>query len=318
MTGIMRQIMTGEATQAQIGGFLMALRMKGETIEEITAAAQVMRELATPVQVNLPNLIDTCGTGGDGSKTFNISTACALVAAAGGAHVAKHGNRSMSSKSGSADVLEAAGVKLDLNPTQIAQCIEKAGVGFMFAPAHHGAMKHAIGPRKELGVRTIFNLLGPMTNPAGAKRQVIGVFAQEWVKPIADVLKMLGSEHVMVVHSEDHLDEISIAAPTSVAELKNGQVSEYTINPGEFSCQHADLSALVVDDAEASLAMIRSVLGGQAGPALDIVKLNSGAALYVAGLADSLAAAVEKAGGLIADGSASKTLDSLAAVSQEF
>lgn len=234
MRGIMRTIMTGEATPAQIGGFLIGLRMKGETVDEIAAAAGVMRELATPVTARVDHLVDTCGTGGDGASTFNISTAVAFVAAAAGAHVAKHGNRSVSSKSGSADVLEAAGVNLDLSAEQVARCIEEVGVGFLFAPRHHGAMKHAIGPRKEMGVRTIFNVLGPLTNPAGAPNQVLGVFSADLVEPLAHVLKQLGSRHVMVVHAEDGLDEISIAAPTKVAQLK-GEISVATITPEDFN-----------------------------------------------------------------------------------
>ena len=224
MQAVMRLIMTGQATAAQIGGFLVGLRMKGETVDEIAAAAGVMRELATHVDIAGPHLVDTCGTGGDGAGTFNISTASALVAAAAGARVAKHGNRSVSSRSGSADVLEAAGVCLELDAQQVASCIKQVGVGFMFAPQHHSAMKHAIGPRREMRVRTLFNLLGPLTNPAAAPNQVLGVFSADWVEPLAEVLKKLGSEHVLVVHAEDGLDEISIAAPTRIAELRAGDI----------------------------------------------------------------------------------------------
>ncbi|MGD8526889.1 MAG: anthranilate phosphoribosyltransferase, partial [Thioalkalispiraceae bacterium] len=227
MTSVMRTIMTGEATPAQIGGFLIGLRMKGETVDEIAAAASVMRELATHVDVKAEHMVDTCGTGGDGASTFNISTTSAFVVAAAGGSVAKHGNRSVSSKSGSADVLEAAGVNLQLTPEQVAQCIEQVGVGFMFAPAHHSAMKHAIGPRKEMGVRTIFNVLGPLTNPAGAPNQVLGVYSEQWLEPLAKVLGKLGSQHVLVVHAEDGMDEISIGSPTRVAELKDGKVTTY-------------------------------------------------------------------------------------------
>ena len=209
MEAIMRLIMTGQATPAQIGGFLVGLRMKGETVDEIAAAAKVMRELATAVEISGPHLVDTCGTGGDGASTFNISTASAIVTAAAGGRVAKHGNRSVSSSSGSADVLEAAGVKLDINPAQVAACIDRVGVGFLFAPRHHSAMKHAIGPRKEMKVRTLFNLLGPLTNPAAAPNQVLGVFSADWVEPLAQVLKQLGSQHVLVVHAEDGLDAVS-------------------------------------------------------------------------------------------------------------
>jgi anthranilate phosphoribosyltransferase len=305
--------MTGEATPAQVGGFLIGLRMKGETVDEVAAAAAVMRELSERVVVDKAQLVDTCGTGGDASGIFNVSTAAAFVVAAAEGRVAKHGNRSVSSKSGSADVLEAAGVNLQLSPAQVAECIDEVGVGFMFAPLHHSAMKHAIGPRKEMAVRTLFNVLGPLTNPAGAPNQVLGVFSREWVRPLAEVLRQLGSDHVMVVHAEDGLDEISIAAPTSVAELKDGQISEYSIQPEDFGLQRASLDTLRVADAEASLDMIRSVLAGQAGPAKDIVCLNAGAAIYVAGLADSLAAGVERASRVIDDGSAAKKLEQLVA-----
>ncbi len=311
MTSIMRQIMTGECTPSQIGGFLVGLRMKGESVDEISAAATVMRELATRVEVDSEHLVDTCGTGGDASGSFNISTASALVAAAAGARVAKHGNRSMTSSSGSADVLEAAGVKLDIPPERVGKCVAAVGVGFMFAPAHHGAMKHAIGPRKEMAVRTIFNVLGPLTNPAGAPNQVIGVFDGDFVEPLAHVLQQLGSRHVMVVHAADGMDEISLSAPTSVAELKGGQVRPYQIQPTDFGMQVAPLDALRVDSAEASLAMIRGVLADEAGPARDIVCLNAGAAIYVAGLADSLAGGVDAARAAIASGNAAKVLDDL-------
>ena len=307
MEAVMRSIMTGQATPAQIGGFLIGLRMKGETVDEIAAAAKVMRELATRVEVGGPHLVDTCGTGGDGASTFNISTASAIVTAAAGARVAKHGNRSVSSSSGSADVLEAAGVKLDLTPAQVAACIDRVGVGFLFAPQHHSAMKHAIGPRKEMRVRTLFNLLGPLTNPAGAPNQVLGVFSPDWVEPLAQVLKQLGSEHVLVVHAEDGLDEISIAAPTRVAELRDGEISLYTVAPEDFGLQRADLSAIAVDNAEQSLAMIKSVFDDQPGPARDIVRLNAGAAIYAAGLTPSLAEGVAVATDVISSGKAGQT-----------
>jgi anthranilate phosphoribosyltransferase len=311
MEAVMRLIMTGQATPAQIGGFLIGLRMKGETVDEIAAAARVMRELATRVEVSGPHLVDTCGTGGDGASTFNISTASALVTAAAGGRVAKHGNRSVSSSSGSADVLEAAGVRLDLTPDQVAGCIDQVGVGFLFAPQHHSAMKHAIGPRKEMGVRTLFNLLGPLTNPAGAPNQVLGVFSEHWVEPLARVLQHLGSEHVLVVHAEDGLDEISIGSPTRVAELKDGDITVYTLAPEDFGLERADLSAIAVADAGQSLAMISEVLDNRPGPARDIVMLNAGAAIYAAGVADSLANGVERAGGVLADGSARDTLAAL-------
>jgi anthranilate phosphoribosyltransferase len=311
MISVMQQIMTGECTASQIGGFLVGLHMKGETVDEISAAARVMRDLSTRVEVNTDHLVDTAGTGGDSSGSFNISTASAIVAAAAGAKVAKHGNRSMTSNSGSADVLEAAGVKLDISPQQVAECVEQVGVGFMFAPAHHGAMKHAIGPRKEMAVRTIFNVLGPLTNPAGAPNQIIGVFHDELVELMANVLKQLESHHVMVVHAEDGLDEISISAPTHVAELKHGKVNSYTISPSDFGMDPASLDELRVNSPEQSLDMIRAVLADNAGPARDIVCLNAGAAIYVSGCADTLAAGVEAAKVAISSGKAAEVLQNL-------
>ena len=315
MQSVMNTIMTGEATPAQIGGFLIGLRMKGETIDEITAAAQVMRELATRVDISGEHVVDIVGTGGDGSSTFNISTASCFVVAAAGGKVAKHGNRSVSSKSGSADLLEAAGVNLDIDPEQVAKCVNEVGVGFMFAPKHHGAMKHAIGPRKEMAARTIFNILGPLTNPAGAPNQLLGVFSKELVEPLAHVLANLGSDHVLVVHSEDGMDEISIGAPTFVAELQDGAVTTYTIQPEDFGLQRADLASLKVADAAESLTVVKSVLANEAGPARDIVVLNAGASLYAAGLADSLSAGVEKAAEVLASGAALTKLDDLVKVS---
>jgi anthranilate phosphoribosyltransferase len=310
--------MTGEATPAQIGGFLVGLRVKGETVEEIAAAASVMRKLSTRVDVSCDHLVDTCGTGGDGSGTFNISTAAAFVAAGAGAHVAKHGNKSVSSTSGSADVLEAAGVNLSLSPEQVAQCIEKAGVGFMFAPAHHSAMRHAVGPRREMGVRTIFNVLGPLTNPAGAPNQVIGVFSAELVEPLAHVLQRLGSKHIIVVHADDGLDEISIASETQAAELKDDTVRCHTFSPEQFGIQRADLSTIRVDSTEDSLKMITSVLNNEPGPALDIVALNAGTAIYTAGLTENLTDGVTAARTSIADGAARGALDSLVRMSTSF
>ncbi len=315
MNNVMKIIMTGEATPAQIGGFLVGLRMKGETVDEIASAAKVMRELATGVKVNGDHVVDIVGTGGDGSNTFNISTACTFVVAAAGGTVAKHGNRSVSSKSGSADLLEAAGVKLDLNSEQVAKCINEVGVGFMFAPMHHSAMKHAIGPRKEMAVRTIFNVLGPLTNPAGAPNQLLGVFEDALVEPIAEVLNKLGSNHVMVVHSEDGMDEISIGAATNVSELKDGKVTSYKITPEEFGFTKTNISELAVNGAEESLAVITKVLNNEDGPAKDIVKFNSGAAIYVAGLADSLKAGIEKAEEVIASGAAKAKLEELVKLS---
>ncbi|MCB1734411.1 MAG: anthranilate phosphoribosyltransferase [Gammaproteobacteria bacterium] len=316
MTSVMRIIMTGEATQSQIGGFLIGLRMKGETVDEIAAAASVMRELATRVEVSGDHVVDTCGTGGDGASTFNISTAVAFVAAAAGAKVAKHGNRSVSSKSGSADVLEAAGVNLDLSAEQVARCVEEVGVGFLFAPKHHGAMKHAIGPRREMGVRTVFNVLGPLTNPAGAPNQVLGVFAGSLVEPLAEVLKQLGSRHVMVVHAEDGMDEISIGSPTRVAELKDGVVNAYEIAPEDFDIARADVASLAVDGAEESLAVIRGVLSGETtGPAADIVALNAAAAIYTAGISVSFAEGLVLARDAMSSGAAARKLAALVELS---
>lgn len=317
MVAVMRQIMTGEATPAQIGGFLVALRMKGETLDEITGAATVMRELAAGVQLDTENLVDTCGTGGDGANLFNVSTAGAFVVAAAGGRVAKHGNRSVSSSTGSADVLEAAGVALDLSPEQVAGCVNDIGVGFMFAPAHHSAMKHAIGPRKELGQRTIFNMLGPMTNPAGVKRQVIGVFNRDLCRPMAEVLGRLGSEHVMIVHAADGLDEISLACETYVAELKGGAVSEYTIKPEDFDIATQNLDGLSVSSTEESLALIQNALSkrdSEAGQkAADIIALNAGAAIYVSGVAQTLAEGVAMAQDAVGSGLAKEKITELAA-----
>lgn len=320
MISVMREVMTGGATPAQIGGFLVALRMKGETLDEITGAAMVMRELATPVDIDVPFLVDTCGTGGDGANLFNVSTASAFVVAAAGGRVAKHGNRSVSSSTGSADVLEAAGIKLDITAEQVARCVREIGVGFMFAPAHHSAMRHAIGPRKELGMRTIFNMLGPMTNPACVKRQVIGVFNGELCKPMAEVLGRLGSEHVMVVHAKDGLDEISLATETHVAELKKGEIREYTIKPEDFGMQSKSLIGLSVTNAEDSLLLIRDALGNRRGQyaekAADIIALNAGAAIYVSGVASSLSDGVEMARDAIGSSLAGEKIRELAAFTQ--
>ncbi len=302
MTDVMQLIMTGEATPAQIGGFLVGLRVKGETVAEITGAATVMRQLATPVEVDTAGLVDTCGTGGSGSNKFNVSTASAFVAAAAGVRVAKHGNRGASSKSGSADLLEAAGANITLTPDQVARCIDTVRLGFLFALSHHGAMKHAIGPRKEMIVRTIFNLLGPLTNPARAERQLLGVYDKNWVRPIAEVLDKLGSKHVMVVHSEDGLDEISIAAPTNVAELKDGEISEYQIETAQFGCKRQPIDSLRVENAEESLVLVRQALAGENEAATDFVVLNAGAAIYVSGAAGSLADGVEMARDAIGTG----------------
>ena len=318
MHGVMSDIMTGKTTDAQIGAFLIGLSMKGETIEEITASAKVMRSLATAVEISATNhLVDTCGTGGDGLGLFNISTASAFVVAAAGGQVAKHGNRSISSKSGSADVLESAGVNLAISPELIGRCIDEIGVGFMFAPAHHSAMKHAIGPRKELAVRTIFNVLGPLTNPAKAPNQVMGVYDKNLVESIANVLKSLGSHHVMVVHSKDGLDELSIADDTYVAELKDGVVSTYTVNPADFGLSVGNLDDIAANGATDSLAMINDAFAGKQGAAKDIVALNAGAAIYVSGLADSLKTGVEKANQILSNGGAQRKLEEYVAASNQ-
>jgi len=312
MTLVMRTIMTGGATAAQIAGFLVALRMKGESVAEIAAAAGVMRELATGVDITgLDFPVDIVGTGGDASGTFNVSTTAMFVAAAAGCHVAKHGNRSVSSKSGAADVLEAAGVRLDLNPAQVARCVREVGVGFMFAPGHHSAMKHAIGPRRELGVRTVFNVLGPLTNPAGVPNQLLGVFSESLLQPLAEVLQRLGSRHVLVVHARDGLDEISIGAETQVAELKDGVISRYRISPDDFGLPRAGLDRIRVADPAASLLMLRGVLANEPGPPRDIVMLNAGAAIYAAGRAATLADGVRLADAAIASGEALRRLESL-------
>lgn len=317
MSAVMQQIMTGRATDAQIGGFLIGLAMKGETVDEIAAAARVMRDLATPVSVSGSPVIDTCGTGGDGASSFNVSTASAFVVAAAGGKVAKHGNRSVSSTSGSADVLETAGVNLELTPEQVGHCIESTGIGFMFAQKHHGAMKHAIGARKQMAVRTIFNLLGPLTNPAKAPYQVLGVYDAKWLRPMAEVLKKLGSKHVLIVHAEDGMDEISIGADTLVAELKNGEISEYRLKPEDFTMQRADISQLEVSDAGQSLDIIKGIFAGQTGPARDIVVLNAGAAIYTADLAQTLTQGIAIAQQVIDNGGAQQKLDALIQCSQQ-
>ena len=317
MSEVMRVIMTGQATPAQIGGFLVGLRMKGETVAEIAAAARLMRELAARVVVDKRHLVDTCGTGGDAANTFNISTASAFVVAAAGGRVAKHGNRSVSSSCGSADLLEAAGVRLNLTPDQVARCVDEIGVGFMFAPLHHGAMKHAIGPRREMGVRTLFNLLGPLTNPADAPNQVIGVFGVQWLQPVARVLDKLGSRHVLVVHSEDGMDEISISAPTHIAEMKDGDIAVYTVIPEDFGLRISAMQTLVVDGPEKSLEKVLHVLDGNAGPESDIVALNAGAAIYAADLAPTLALGIERARAVIAGGEARVKLDELVRMTRE-
>jgi len=306
----MRALMSGEWTPAQIAGFLIGLRLKGETVTEIAAAAEVMRELSTKVPLaGVGHLVDTCGTGGDGAHTFNISTAAAFVAAACGARVAKHGGRSVSSTSGSADVLEALGVNVNLAPEQVADAVKKIGVGFMFAPNHHSAMKHAAPVRRELGVRTLFNLLGPMTNPAGAPNQVLGVFSRELTGTLARVLQTLGSRHVLVVHAEEGLDEISLASPTYVAELKDGHVSEYELEPGVFGLPQVAASELVVNGVDEAAEMLLAALENRHAGAAAMVALNAGAAVYVAGRAASLADGVTQAQHAIASLAARDVLE---------
>ena len=318
MHSVMQTIMQGNATSAQIGGLLVALRIKGETVDEITAAAEVMRKLVAKVDVDKTNLVDTCGTGGDSSNTFNISTTSAFVVAASGARVAKHGNRSVSSKSGSADVLEAAGINIELDEEQVASCIEDMGIGFMFAPMHHSAMKHAIGPRRELGVRTLFNILGPLTNPAAAPNQVIGVFSRKWLNPLAETLKQLGSNHVLVVHSEDGMDEISISTKTFITELKNDEIKNYEISPDNFGIKKHNIAELSVYNINESLAMMKSVLDNNDNAAKAIVSINAGAAIYAAGISDSIKEGVDKALDVIESGAAKKKLEMLIQHSQSF
>jgi anthranilate phosphoribosyltransferase len=318
MLHVMRQIMRGELTPAQIAGFIVGLRVKKETIGEIAAAAQVMRELATQVEVrDRGHLVDTCGTGGDAAHTFNVSTCAAFVAAAAGAKVAKHMGRSVSSSSGSAEALEALGAGTAMTPSQSAEAIDKIGLGFMFAPAHHSAMKYAAPVRKELGVRTLFNILGPLTNPAGAENQVLGVFHPDLVGIQVRVLQRLGSKHVMAVYGLDGLDEISVSAETMVGELVEGQINEYNIHPSHFGLELYDRRATQVHTVEESKEMILAVLGNQPGPAHNIVALNAGAAIYVAGLANSHKDGVERARRAIASGDARRKLDEFVAFSRK-
>jgi anthranilate phosphoribosyltransferase len=317
MLSLMRAIMSGEVPPGLIGAILIGLRVKKETIGEIAAAAEVMREFATRVPVpDDPKLIDTCGTGGDAAHTFNISTAAMFVAAAAGAKIAKHGGRSVSSKSGSADVLEALGVNINLSPDEVARTIEKTGVGFMFAPNHHSAMKHAAPVRRELGVKTLFNILGPLTNPAGARQQVMGVFHPDLVGIQVRVLQRLGSRRVMIVHGLEGLDEISLAGPTMVGELNDGQISEYTIKPEDVGLRAADAASVRVESIEESKAMLLGALENREGAPRDIVALNAGASIYVAGLAPTLAEGVKKAVATLASGAARRKVDEFAAATR--
>lgn len=318
MLSLMRQIMQGEVSPVLMSAIITGLRVKKETIGEITAAAKVMREFATPVKVtDARHLVDTCGTGGDAAHTFNISTAAAFVSAAAGAQVAKHGGRSVSSKSGSADVLEALGVSLNQTPEQVADSIGKIGVGFMFAPNYHSAMKHAAPVRRELGIKTLFNILGPLTNPAGAKKQVLGVFDAKLVSILAHVLQQLGSTHVMIVNGADGLDEITISGETRVGELRQGAVTEYSVRPEDFGLQSAPITSIQVGDSDQAKAMLLSVLENKKGPARDIVLLNAGAAVYVSGVADSLAQGIRAAQRAIESGAALQKLHELVAFSNQ-
>ncbi len=318
MISVMRSIMLGQTTDAQNAAFLVGLQMKGVKPDEILGGATVMRELSTKVNVEPgPHLVDTCGTGGSGSNKFNVSTAAAIVAASAGARVAKHGNRGATSTSGSADVLEAAGVRLTLEAEQVAKAIEQIGVGFMFAPAHHSAMKHVIAARKEIGVRTIFNLLGPLTNPAGSPNQIIGVFDPVWIPTFLEVLRELGSNHVMIVSADDGLDEISIASETQVGELKGGEITTYTISPIDFGIeQYPDCSSLQINSAEESLVMLKQAFANENQAAAEIVALNAGAAIYVANLCEDLLAGVTKAREVLESGIAQEKLDQLVQFTQ--
>ncbi len=311
---VMNSIMSGDCTDAQIGAFITAMRIKGESIEEITGFVQAMRDKATRIKTT-GEVIDTCGTGGDASGTFNISTAAALVAAGAGARVAKHGNRSVSSSSGSADVLRELGLNLEAETGIVERCISEAGIGFLFAPRLHAAMKHAIGPRREIGIRTVFNILGPLTNPAGARRQLLGVYASRLVPVMAQVLRNLGSVRAMVVHGHDGLDEITIAGETTVAELKNGEVNEYVIAPEDFGMKRSSLAVISAQSPEQSAAIIRSVLTAEPGPARDITVLNAAAALVVSGVAEDMITGTDLAAEAIDSGRAMHTLERLVTLS---
>ena len=318
MFAITTQILEGSATDAQIGAFIIALSMKGETVDEVLGAVNAMRQLSAKVTVAIPNLIDTCGTGGTGIGIFNVSTTSAFVASYCGAKVAKHGNRTATRKSGSADLLEQAGVSLSLQPDEIAKCIEEVGIGFMFAPAHHSAMKHVVGPRKEIGQKSIFNVLGPLTNPASARRQLMGVYDKKWMLPIAEVLKQLGSEHLFIVHSQDGLDEISIASPTSVVEMKQGTISEFQISPEDFGFKTSSLDGLEVSSPKQSLEIAKLALRGEHEEASAMVAMTAGAALYISDIADSLDSGVELAKDCIKEGGGIIKLNQLVEFSSKF
>ena len=318
MSEIILEILEGKVTDAQIGAFLIALSMKGETVDEVIGAVSVMRDLSTKVEINAPNLIDTCGTGGTGIGIFNVSTTSAFIASSCGAKIAKHGNRSATRKSGSADLLEQAGVSLSLTPEQVASCIEEVGLGFMFAQAHHSAMRHVVGPRKEIGQKSIFNVLGPLTNPASATRQVLGVYDKKWMTPIAEVLNELGSEHLFIVHSKDGLDEISLACPTYVTEMKGGKISEYEISPEDFNFKTTSLDGLQVNSPQESLNLAKLALQGEHEKASSMICMTAGAALYLSDIAGSLEAGVELAKSSLESGAGLKKLNQLVEFTSQF
>ena len=318
MSEIILEILEGKVTDAQIGAFLIALSMKGETVDEVLGAVGVMRDLSTKVEIDEPNLIDTCGTGGTGIGIFNVSTTSALVASSCGAKIAKHGNRSATRKSGSADLLEQAGVSLSLTPEQVASCIQEIGLGFMFAQAHHSAMRHVVGPRKEIGQKSIFNVLGPLTNPASAKRQVLGVYDKKWMTPIAEVLDELGSEHLLIVHSRDGLDEISLASPTYVTEMRDGKISEYEVSPEDFNFETDTLEGLQVNSPQESLDLAKLALQGKHKKASSMICMTAGAALYVSDIANSLESGVELAKRSVESGEGLKKLNQLVEFTSQF
>ena len=318
MSEIILEILEGKVTDAQIGAFLIALSMKGETVDEVLGAVGVMRHLSTKVEIDEPNLIDTCGTGGTGIGIFNVSTTSALVASSCGAKIAKHGNRSATRKSGSADLLEQAGVSLSLTPEQVASCIQEIGLGFMFAQAHHSAMRHVVGPRKEIGQKSIFNVLGPLTNPASAKRQVLGVYDKKWMTPIAEVLDELGSEHLLIVHSRDGLDEISLASPTYMTEMKDGKISEYEVSPEDFNFETDTLEGLQVNSPQESLDLAKLALQGEHKKASSMICMTAGAALYVSGIANSVESGVELAKRSVESGEGLKKLNQLVEFTSQF
>ena len=318
MSEIILEILEGKVTDAQIGAFLIALSMKGETVDEVLGAVGVMRDLSTKVEIDEPNLIDTCGTGGTGIGIFNVSTTSALVASSCGAKIAKHGNRSATRKSGSADLLEQAGVSLSLTPEQVASCIQEIGLGFMFAQAHHSAMRHVVGPRKEIGQKSIFNVLGPLTNPASAKRQVLGVYDKKWMTPIAEVLDELGSEHLLIVHSRDGLDEISLASPTYMTEMRDGKISEYEVSPEDFNFETDTLEGLQVNSPQESLDLAKLALQGEHKKASSMICMTAGAALYVSDIANSLESGVELAKRSVECGEGLKKLNQLVEFTSQF